>query len=567
MHRPTALSLAAAGIVLLCFWPVCSHCFLIYDDDIHVSRNPHFRPNVGPNVGRFWRKPYEGLYVPVAYTVWGAAVALTSEPGPDGAEHDPRVFHALNLLAHLLSTLVVLALMRSLLSDDWAALAAALLFALHPLQVEPVAWVSGFKGLLAGLLALVAVRQYLIFARTEGKGPWLHYALAAAAFVLAILSSPGAVVAPLLAGVLALTLLRRPVRRTVLELLPWLVLAAPIAVITKLSQPDVKIDFTAPLWQRPLIAGDAIAFYLSKLSLPLWLGPDYGRTPQLVLEQPAIWITALTPAALAALLVWKCRRRWALAAAGVFLAALLPVLGLVPFAFQNVSTVADRYVYVAMLGPALALGWFVKQHRGRRALVVCVLLLGTLGVLSAVQVHRWSDTVTLFEHALTVNPRSAVSHVNLGVKAQRDGDFAAAIDHYEQALTIDPAQLEAHYNLGTMEHKAGRLGRALFHFSAAVAAHPSHSGSRYALAFVLEKLGQLDEAAEHYTTLLDLTGHRRDLVYYRLGEVRRRQHRLADAAQLYEKALAANPLNAKARSALARLERQKTEAPSPAPAP
>jgi len=550
--------LIAVALTLACFWRVCTYDFVVYDDGVHVRANPYFNPPTWSSLLQFWTKPYEGLYIPVTYTAWGGVAGLTWTAGANGAEHDPQAFHCANLLVHLLSVLVVFLLLELLMHDRWAAFGGALLFGLHPLQVEPVAWISGFRDVLAGFFLLVAVWQYLRFAaaRSGGRRRRLDYGLATFAFVLAMLSKPGAVVGPLAAGILGCLMLRRPFRRVVAELLPWVVLAVPVVLVTWMSQPATKIDFVAPLWQRPLIAGDALAFYLRKLALPFGLGPDYGRTPQFVLRHGWVWLTGLLPFALAALVLWRHRRKWLMASGGVFVAALLPVLGLLPFAFQNISTVADRYMYFGMLGPALALAWLMK---GRRTWVVlvCVLLIGFFGVCSAYQARHWQNTTTLFQHALHVNPASSLSHVNLGVFAQRRGRLAEAIAHYNEALRVNPNEVHAHYNLGMIQQKSGRLDLAVRHYMTALRTNPDYTPAHYALATALQEQGKLDQAFAHFAKALELTSRWTHFIYTRMASIRERQNRLDEAARLYSKALEVKPDHARARTGLNRVMAKK----------
>ncbi len=558
MRLSRHLDLIAIAITLACFWRICLHDFVVYDDSVHVRTNPYFNPPTWPNLLQFWTKPYEGLYIPVTYTAWGGLAALTSTSGVDGTEHDPQAFHCANLLVHLLSVLIVFSLLELVMHDPWAAFGGALLFGLHPLQVEPVAWISGFRDALAGFFLLAAVWQYLCFAAAPsgGRRRYLYYGLATLAFVLAMLSKPAAVVAPLAAGIIGCLMLQRPLRRVVADLLPWVALAVPVVLVTRMSQPGAKIDFITPLWQRPLIAGDALTFYLRKLTVPLWLGPDYGRTPQYVLRHGWVWLTGLLPFALAALLLWRYRRKWLMSAAGVFLVALLPVLGLLPFAFQNISTVADRYVYFAMLGPALALAWLIKGRRAW-AVAVCVLLLGFFGVRSACQVRHWQNTTTLFQHALYVNPASSLSHVNLGVFAQRQGRLEEAIAHYNEALRVNPKEVHAHYNLGMIQQKSGRPDLATRHYMTALRINPHYTQAHYALATVLQEQGELDRAFTHFSKALELTSRWTHFIYTRMASIREQQGQLDEAIELYSKALEIKPGHARARAGLNRVMAKK----------
>jgi hypothetical protein len=192
--------------------------------------------------------------------------------------------------------------------------------------------------------------------------------------------------------------------------LSWLILAIPIAVIARLSQPIPETWVNAPFWLRPLVAGDALAFYLCKLLYPLTLVPDYNRSPSVIRGNYEVFYTWLVPAILAATLLrfcWRHRARAPLVAGAVwFVVGLLPVLGLTPFAFQHMSTVADRYVYLPMFGVALGAAWVLDRashlrlplQRGLIGISMVVLI--ALGVRTFYQTQYWRNTFTLFDHSI-----------------------------------------------------------------------------------------------------------------------------------------------------------------------
>ena len=523
-------------VTIAVFWLVYSHEFVIWDDDVNVSENPSLNPVTLDHILGFWRAPYKQLYIPLTYTLWAmtAAVSRWMIPNPTGSTPlDPRFFHSLNLLVHLLSVLVVWRVVRLLLDRTmregqnsatspsrtravWAACGGALLFAVHPIQVEAVAWVTGCKDVLGGFLSFVAIWQYLEYVRggaetassgtpARGNRSLRHYWLATGAFVLALLAKPTAVVVPVVVWLLDIWGWPQTWRTRKPVLLVWLIIALLWGLLTSQVQPAATGLFKVPWWARPLIAGDAVAFYLYKLGLPLWLGPDYGRSPEVMLAQPSLWLTGLGPWGLAVWLWYKRTRvPWLAAAAGVFVAGLLPVLGLVPFAFQTFSTVADRYVYIAMLGPAVALAWALAQSRQRWLAVGCVVVLGLLGIRSAWQAHYWHTTVSLFEHALTVNPHSAVAHNNLGAALQSQGRLAEAIDHYTEAIRFRPTFALAHFNLGYVLRSQGHIQQAVDHYTEALRLEPYDVSAHYNLGLALAKQGRLAEAKHHFAEVLRL---------------------------------------------------------------
>jgi tetratricopeptide (TPR) repeat protein len=533
--------------------------FVAWDDDQHVYTNPHFQPVTWERIGTFWREPYARLYIPLTYTVWAAVVWLSQTlwPGPLTA----ALFHRLNLLLHLGNVLVVYRLGLLMLRRGeavpertvaMAAATGALLFGLHPLQVEAVAWVSGLKDVLCGWWALVAVWQYLECVTTPyGYRRVLHYSVATGAFGLALLAKPAAVVVPMLAWLLATVGLGQAHGAAMLRLMGWLSIAVVWSWWTKEQQPDAWMSYVPPWWGRPLVAADAIAFYLGKLVWPVHLAPDYGRSPLLVVGQGIGYVTGLVPVGLGAVLWWG--KKWlgkiGLAVA-VFVVGVFPVLGWVPFFFQGYSTVADRYVYLALVGPALGLSWGVcRLGRYRGTWMISGLVLALLGMLSAGQLQVWRDTVLLFTHALQVNPHSALAHDKLGTALAQQGRLDEAIPHYTAALRLSPNYATAHNNLGLMLAQQGQLDAAMAHYRRALQLKPDFLAAYSNLGWVLAQQGQLDEAISQYRAALQLNPEAAE-VHYNLGNVLLRQGHLARAIVHYTQAVQLRPAWAEAHNNL-----------------
>ena len=563
MYRRYLPALLLIVLTVAVFLQVRDHGF-VWDDRVNVKENPHLNPATPASVLQFWEKPYESLYVPLTYSVWASIAPFASLPimtEEGGQNLDPQLFHVANLVLHLLSVLVVLAILRMLVYNEWAAFCGALLFALHPLQVEPVAWVTGMKDLLSGFFSLIATWQYLGYAvaapdadkkqtgrrdktsagtSDASKVKGLHYSIATLAFVLALLAKPAAIVVPLIAGVLDYWLIRRSVRYSLVALGCWALVGMPFIVLTKWAQPDASIGFITPLWARPLVAGDAAAFYLYKLVVPLWLGPDYGRSPASLLREGWIYFTWIVPVGLGVFVwLWRKRMPWLFASAGIFVVSILPVSGLIPFGFQDISTVADRYLYVAMLGPALALAYFLSQNWGRLLVAACVLILGFFGIVSALQAGYWRDNISLFNHALKINSNSWLAHFNLGVGLARQGKTEDAIGHLRETLRIKPDYADAHYTLGNSLAERGRLDEATQHYKEAVRIEPDFVEAHFNLGNILLMRGEFKEAVRHFRQALELrpAGSEIHVVHFNLGNALVREGRLEEGIKHFQEAV------------------------------
>lgn len=515
------LLLAAVAAV---FAPVCRYDFIQYDDSINVCDNPYLSPPNLRSLIRFWDRQYANMYIPVTYSVWWLGANLSRALASSGfaVRLDPRVFHVVNLAVHGLAVLVVFRILLQLVgrtqggcrgAQNAAAALGALLFAVHPIQVQAVAWITGMKAMLSGLLSLLALNWYVAFASAT---PALHggdgvgdvrvtarrrYLFATVAFVLAMLSKPSAVALIPAAWIVDCGALRRPMRRSFGALALWAALAVPIILLAKAAQPDRHLAFVPSLWERFVVAGDAAAFYIYKLVFPLRLGLDYGRSPAYLACHWWRYLTCLAPLALAgSILTLRNRRRW-LVPFGLMAAGILPVSGLVPAYFQNLSTVQDHFFYFSMLGPSLAFAYLAMSGGG--ASRVCVIILIAFAACSIIQGNTWRNDFTVAGGALKINPQSVVARLMLGNACAVRGGTGRAILYYSEAVRRSPDSSLAHYNLGVLLAGEGRLDEAMSHYGEAVRIDPEYAEAYCAMGSLLAGRGETDKSLAAYAKALD----------------------------------------------------------------
>jgi len=493
-----AWGLAVTLLTLLIFSPVLAFPFFpFWDDDIHVHANPWLHPLTWEGLRTFWLAPYQQLFIPLTYSLWAALAAgsrawagLPVTTGP----LDPFWFHAANWISHAGSTALVFFLLRRLLAVlpglsnpsriSWAAALGAAFFAWHPLQVEPVAWISGLRDVLGGFLALAAVATMF----GEDKLGVPRWSAATLLFLGSLAAKPAGVSLPLVAGLLAAVSFGWKPARLAWALTPWLVLAAGWVLLTRHAQSaaDLAKDLV-PLGLRPLVAADALAFYLGKTLIPFGLAADYGRAPDLVWSQGWLWWTWLAPATLLFLLVWFRPLRPFLLPAGIFAAALLPTLGLVPFNFQVVSTVADRYAYLALFGPALALAMVTASARNLGPAVAGTVVVAAWAGLSMVRLPLWSEDLRLFAATLENNPQSWKAMHNFASALDDRGRTAEAEPLMRKVIQLRPDSAEAHNDLGVMLWGLGRREEAVAETRRALEIRPTASAARNLMIMEAER--------------------------------------------------------------------------------
>jgi tetratricopeptide (TPR) repeat protein len=324
-------------------------------------------------------------------------------------------------------------------------------------------------------------------------------------------------------------------------LLPWVLLAAGGALLGMMVQPAETVSTNLPAWQRPLIAADAVAFYLWKLIAPVSLAPFYGRTPESVLASGVAAWTWIVPLALLGISLFLTRKSaLPLVAFVVFILGVGPVLGLITFEFQANSTTADRYLYLSMLAPSLLFAWTLKQRPSRGSYAAATLVVAALGLLATHQVSRWRNTRALFEHSLSVNPESDFAHGNLAQVLASAGENEAALEHFREAVRLRPDDAQNRLNLGSLLGQQGQVDEAMQQLEEAVRLDPQYAFARATLASALASTGRLPRAIEELREATRLDPNFAP-AFFQLGHLLEQSEDLAGAESAYRESLRLDP--------------------------
>jgi Tfp pilus assembly protein PilF len=515
-----------AALVSFIYLQTLDFAFINYDDDAYVTANPRVVDGLSvqsvqwafTSLERFYWHPLTWLSHLTDVSLFGV------EPGP---------MHAVNMLLHLLSSCLLLIVVTRLTGTVRPSLAVALLFAVHPLKVESVAWIAERKDVLSGFLIVATLGAYERYVRQPSSG---RYAATYALFLLALAAKPAAVIVPLLLMILDFWPLQRFAFR---EKIPFFAVSAIVAGLTVTGAERMgALDMLGPVPVTTRVANAfwSLGIYLYKTLVPLNLAALYPYRQDLPFAP--LMAAGLSGVTVFAVLQRK-RRPWILASWLWFVIALVPTLG---FIQAGVQARADRFTYVAHIGLLIVFIWTAYEFLPTRAhtgVLAAVVLVFTY--LSYVQTSTWKNSETVFAHAVAhtstnwlaeykyglalserganvdavVHLRRAVdanasdpySRLQLGRVAAAEGRFAEAADWFAQTVRVKPDYGDAHYSLGTMFVALGREGEALAAFERSIQsglAPEWKAKAHLSAGIALARSGKIVDAQEHFRAALSI---------------------------------------------------------------
>ncbi len=544
------MAIFVGAIVPAVHWPVLRAQALSLDDYEYVTYNP-LVSNPGWKSGwQFFReisKPstVKGYYHPLAMT------SLMADYAIGGRADDLRAFHRTSLALHVMNTVLVVLLLYRLFGALIPAAVVGLLFGLHPLTVEPTAWIGERKVLLAAFFGLASIAFYLR-PRSRHTGVWWTASLVFG--LLAMLSKPTAVMLPVLLLLLDYWPLRRLSARAVLEKWPFFLLSALFGAITLISQhrSGAVVELTRSDYLHwPLKTCYVLAFYLAKFAWPTHLTCIYPEPGPFSLSNPVVLLAVVGIFGLTVALAAAAGRvRGLLMAWLFFVLALAPTFGLVKYTWVIAF---DNYVYFPALGMlmvlafALTAAWESPRLRGIAS--KAMLLFPVLLVLAAeargvrTTLRNWTDSFTLYRYMEKIAPDSPVVHNRLGILLEGESAHEEALRHLRRAIGLEPNYGDAHYNLGIVLGNQGEIGESIRQFRIANELLPDYPLAPYNLGAALRLAGRLDEAEAQFRRALRLNPDYLEAMD-QLGSVLVMQGRTAEALEPFRRALTIEPTNA-----------------------
>lgn len=503
---------AVCLVVYAVFYQVLSFDFLDWDDNLYVLENPIVQSWSFDGLKEAFTTPQIlGSYNPVVllswmidYSIWGM---------------NPLGFHLSNLILHLINSILVYVLIALWTRSSWVAVVTAVLFGIHPMHVEPVAWVSGRKDLVMALFSVLSLIGYQTFLKTRSK---TIYILSVLAFTLAVLSKAVAVVLPVVFILVDWCIHKKEVS---LKLLfdKWLLLAISLIVgfVAMQGQSEAKAFFAIDesILTRPIfVLGNLFdytigVFYVSKLS---------AFHPFLQVDLQTWFKTIAVLVMLSVFIIVGRKNRLVLFALSFYLLWLLPTLQLIPF---GMSALGERFTYVSYIGAFMLLAYgleaLILQIPAVKKITIAIVAIwiGGLGFKSYAYASSWKNTTTLWNQVYQSYPNHYFSSFKLGTLAIRSGDSNKAFDYFDKSILLNPKFAQGYTNRGMLLMQSGQLQSALSDFDKALSLEPKNAVALTNKGAVLIGLGEYQAAESIFTQALQQPDVDSTIASYNLGRV------------------------------------------------
>lgn len=548
--------------VLLLYLRVIYHEFNIYDDPDYITLNPYVIKGISAD-GIKWAF----LKIHGDKTYWHPLTWLSHMLDCQLFGLNPSAHHLVNVFFHIINSVLVFLFIKRLTHAEWKSAIVAILFALHPIQVETVAWIAERKNLLTTMFALISLNFYLKYAR-ESKLRDLGFTTLF--FVLCLMAKPALVPLPFLMILLDLLILKRvsnfknnntsarsitkkPFTYILLEKLPLFICSAVISIITIIAHQKLGgLDRSLPIGLRLENFIVSISIYIQKTFLPIGFPILYPH--------PGKWEPNTRDGALvifilfSALALWRLRRNPFLIFGWLwFLGMLIPASGIIQ---AGIQALAFRFVYFPIIGLFIAVVWgiaeILSQTRKKNLIsgVIIIIVIVASFVLSSRQLSLWQSSLLLFEDTLKRTKNNYVGHCNYGLSLFYRGNFKEAKEQFIDALRIRPNFVEARINLGMVLEQEGDLNGAIENYKLAAELKPDLAYVWKMLGNALAKTGNFDEAIKANANALRLNPNDPEVLFNQ-GFALSNKNRIKEAIEHYRRCIELNPYRADALNNLA----------------
>jgi len=496
MKTPLLLLIGILAVTLLAYSVTLKNDFIYFDDDVHLLKNPAVRSLDAQHIRQMFTTTVNKIYIP--------ATTLTFAVEYHFFKYQPFIYHLNNLLLHLGVIALIFYFALQLGLPLRAAAVGGLLFGIHPMHVESVAWVTERKDVLYAFFYMLALCSYMKYL----AGYKRKYFIASVGFgLVSLLAKPMALSLPLMLFVCDWFMKREKSPKMFLEKIPYLLYIVPIAWITyslhaRIPGEDFGSGFLIWIW--------SFVFYIQKFLFPMVLVPMYALPEPVAMTNPHYgWACLFFVVILTSLIVWK-KQRWLLFAAAVYFCQIFFLLRFDDITDKNV--VADRFMYLPSLGICFLVGYGVDQlyqkfkTKDQATILTIGLVLVTTVIVSKThqQGKLWGSNISFWSHELKYFPHNATALGNRGEAYMDLGKFDLAMNDFNQAIKADPNYPEGYNSRGQLYGMSGQTEKAFADFLRAVELKPGFSEAYNNLGIIYAQKQDLDRAAVNFKKALTL---------------------------------------------------------------
>ncbi len=483
------ICLLLTAIILPLYAPVVGFDFVNLDDDVYVTGNPHIQNGLTLQ-GIKWALQADLVFDSPNADYWQPATFISRMIDISVFGLKPFGHHVMNLLFHLANTLLLFGLLRRMTNLTWPSFAAALLFSVHPLTIEPVAWITARKDLLSWFFGLLSLHTYYDFVKNKKNRQAI---LSTLFFLCGLMSKPSLVSLPFLLIILDFWPLRRFSQRSFKEKWFYFMAAAPFFVIPFIGQGQA-FRYASPY----IVAANAVVnvvTYLWKAICPVNLAVlsagSYAKFPAVPFVFSILFLLGVT-----FLLIKHAKTKPYLLAGWLwFLISLFPMAAIAP--------VADRFMYVPIIGLLVLFVWAIDLHARKIALPMLFIFAASFLFLSSRQLAFWKNNEVLFQNSIDASSGNFIAHNNLAITMIQQGKLNQAEELYSEANKIRP-DVVTNTNFGSVLAQQGKIEEAMKHFEESLRLNPNYAEAHNNLANLLIQQGRTEEAVSHYLKAVKL---------------------------------------------------------------
>jgi tetratricopeptide (TPR) repeat protein len=554
-HWPYFIYLALTAVTLVVFWQVRAFDFVNYDDDKYVSKNEHI------STGLTWENII-WVFTTAHVGNWHPLTGLSHILDCQFFDLRPGLHHLINLLFHIANTLLLFTILRKMTGTIWPSTFVAVLFAIHPLHIESVAWISERKDVLSTFFWFLTMAAYFNYTRKPNA---VRYILALVLFAMGLMAKPMLVTLPFVLLLLDYWPLNRmelknigQIFHSVREKIPFFILSVVSSIVTfdvQKSSGAVRQIELLPMMVRINNAVVSYGKYLLKVIWPARLAIFYPH-PASMLPRWQI-LTAAVLLLFITVFVIRFAKKYKYVFVGWFwyLGTLVPVIGLIQVGSQ---AMADRYTYIPLTGLFIIIAWGTNdlliswKYRKVALIPSSIVVVLVLSVCTWRQTNYWRNSRTLFEHAVKVTDKNYVAYDYLGFTFIEQNKFAESVNLFQRAIQANPGYASAYNNLGFTYSNLGRYAEAVEAYKQALKINPDLTDACVNLGITCSELGRYENAIEAYHRAIKINP-RYSKTYNSLGIAYDNLGRNQDAIEAYKKAISIEPNFAEAYNNLGRI--------------